>query len=104
ISKSHKITSGRFRRASSTPASPSAASKTFQSARANSLATARRPSSSSSIINTLGITIRRMDSTSLITSFHRFFVGRDRGKHAAKLTNNVDEVRENTAKAADQRL
>src|SRR5205823_4772411 len=48
---------GRFRRASSTPASPSAASKTFQSACANNLATARRPSSSSSMISTLGISI-----------------------------------------------
>jgi hypothetical protein len=55
MSKSHKITSGRFRRASSTPESPSAASKTFQSVRANNLDKARRLSSSSSMINTLGI-------------------------------------------------
>src|ERR1700693_6464015 len=112
-SKSHKITSGRFRRASSTPESPSAASKTFQSARANNLAMARRPSSSSSMINTLGISLildtkygRPSVALSSYVSLSDFsfsaflgarsFVRRDRAKHAARLPDAANELRENT--------
>src|ERR1700737_3119749 len=69
MSKSHKITSGRFRRASSTPETPSTASKTFHSVRANNLDRARRLSSSSSIINTLGIGLILGDSILLSQPF-----------------------------------
>src|SRR6188472_1516696 len=55
INKSHRISSGRSRNASSSPASPSFASKTFQSSRAKSCAITRRFSASSSMIKTRGI-------------------------------------------------
>src|SRR5437870_13302373 len=101
MSKSHKITSGRFRRASSTPESPSAASKTFQFVRAYHLDRARRPSSSSSMINTLGISLLPLYFSLSAFSFSAFlrarsFVRRDLATHAARLTDNANELRENT--------
>src|SRR2546430_7374849 len=55
INKSHRISSGRLRNASSSPASPSFASRTFQSSRVKSCASTRRFSASSSMIKTRGI-------------------------------------------------
>src|SRR6476661_6213101 len=55
INKSHRISSGRLRNASSIPASPSFASRTFQSSRVKNCAIKRRFSASSSMIKTRGI-------------------------------------------------
>src|SRR5207247_2493646 len=55
INKSHRISSGRLRNASSSPASPSFASRTFQSSRVKSCASTRRFSASSSMIKTRDI-------------------------------------------------
>src|SRR5262249_5662938 len=55
INKSHRINSGRLRNASSNPAAPSFASRTFQCSRVKSSAITRRLSASSSMIKTRGI-------------------------------------------------
>src|SRR5437773_7444528 len=55
INKSHRISSGRLRNASSSPESPSFASSTVQSSRLKRSEITRRFSASSSMIKTRGI-------------------------------------------------